>query len=146
MKTLPILLLILCCTSLVACNKGQQINGHNTRTAYKSVKVLKERLPPETRIEFEVSFWTIRDANKSDDLFLDAVDGKTPAEIIAMGKEVYQQRKNSGFQGYEQYTSWEDMISKFGQERTTQNSKQGIRKEKEDARDKANDVLYHLQR
>ena len=146
MKTLSSLLLVLCCATLIACNKGQQINGHNTRTAFKSVKMLKERLPPETRIEFEVSFWTIRDAKKSDDEFLDAVDGKTPAEIIALGKEIYQQRKDSGFQGYEQYTSWEDMIAKFGQERSTQNTKQGVRKEKEDARDKANDVLYKLQR
>ncbi len=146
MKTLSSLLLVLCCATLIACNKGQQINGHNTRTAFKSVKMLKERLPPETRIEFEVSFWTIRDAKKSDDEFLDAVDGKTPAEIIALGKEIYQQRKDSGFQGYEQYTSWEDMIAKFGQERSTQNAKQGVRKENEDARDKANDVLYKLQR
>lgn len=146
MKTLSSLLLVLCCATLIACNKGQQINGHNTRTAFKSVKMLKERLPPETRIEFEVSFWTIRDAKKSDDEFLDAVDGKTPAEIITLGKEIYQQRKDSGFQGYEQYTSWEDMIAKFGQERSTQNIKQGVRKENEDARDKANDVLYKLQR
>lgn len=145
MKTLSNLLLVLCCVTLIACNKGQQINGHNTRTAFKSVKMLKERLPPETRIEFEVSFWTIRDAKKSDDEFLDAVDGKTPAEIIALGKEIYQQRKDSGFQEYEQYSSWEDMIAKFGQERSTQNTKQGVRKENEDTRDKANDVLYKLQ-
>lgn len=144
MKTLPTLLLILCCAALTACNKGEQINGHNTRTAYKSVKMLKERLPPETRIQFEVSFWTIRDAQKADNEFLNAVDDKTPAEIIALGREIYQQRKNSGFKGYEQYVSWEDMISKFGQERSTQNSKQGVKKE--DARDKANDVLYNLQR
>jgi hypothetical protein len=152
MKTLRTLLLILFCIGLCACNRGQQINGHSLRTALKSVKVLKERLPAETRIEFEVSFWTICDAKKCDpkkkdnDEFLDAVDGKTAAEIIALGKEVYQQRKNSGFQGYERYSSWEDMIAKFEQERTTQNSKQGaVRKEKEDAKDKANDVLYNLQ-
>ena len=145
MKTLSTLLLILCCTALIACNKGQQINGHNLRTALKSVKMLKERMAPQSRIEFEVSFWTIRDANKSEDAFLEAVDGKTPTEIIALGKEVYQQRKNSGYQGYEQYTSWEDMIAKFGQERSVQNTKQGVRKEKEDAKDKANDVLYNLQ-
>lgn len=144
MKTLnTLLLLILCCTALIACNKGDKINGHNTRTAYKSVKVLKERLEPETRIEFEVSFWTIRDAKKSNDEFLDAVDGKTPFEIIALGQEIYQQRKNSGHPGYERYTSWEDMISKFSQERSGQNLKQDVRKE--DARDKANDILYKLQ-
>lgn len=146
MKTLPALLLILCCSALVACNKGEQINGHSTRTALRSVKALKERIKdPEMRIEFEVSFWTIRDAKKNNEEFLDTVDGKNANEIIALGKELYQQRKDSGFQGYEQYSSWEDMISKFEQERTSQNSKQGVQKESTYANDKANDVLYKLQ-
>ena len=64
MKKLPVLLLILTCTTLLACSKGQEINGHNTSTAYRSVKALKNRLSPDNRIEFEVSFWTIRDAKK----------------------------------------------------------------------------------
>jgi hypothetical protein len=132
---------ILSCVLLSACGRSEKVNGHNIRTAYKSVKVLKERLPAEKRIEFEVSFWTIRDAQKADAEFLKAVDGKSPVEIIEMGREIYHQRKNAGFKGYEQYSSWEDMINKFGQER----SQQGAIK-KEDARDKANDVLYNLQR
>ncbi|MGZ8144221.1 MAG: hypothetical protein ACXWTH_07590 [Methylosarcina sp.] len=142
MKALRTLLIALFCTTLIACNKGQQINGHNMRTAFRSVKTLKERMAPEPRIEFEVSFWTIRDAKKSDEEFLDAIDGKTPTEIIALGQEIYQQRKNSGYPGYEKYTSWEDMISKYSQERSEQNIKQG--ENKEGAKDKANDVLYNL--
>jgi len=147
MKTLRTLLIILFCTTLIACNKGQQINGHNMRTALKSVKMLKERMAQEPRIEFEVSFWTIRDAKKSDEEFLDAVDGKTPTEIIALGQEIYQERKNSGYPGYEKYTSWEDMISKYSQERSEQNAKQGVQDEnsRDTAKDKANDVLYNLQ-
>ncbi len=142
MKKISVFLIfVLSCTLLSACGRGEQVNGHNIRTAYKSVKVLKERLPTEKRIEFEVSFWTIRDAQKDDSGFLNAVDGKTPLEVIELGREIYQQRKNAGFKGYEQYSSWEDMISKFGQER----SQQGAVK-KEDAKDKANDVLYNLPR
>ncbi len=140
MKKLPILLLILSCTSLVACSKGQQINGHTTRTAFKSVKALKNRLSPDARIEFEVSFWTLRDSIKNEKEFLNTVDGKKPEEIITMGKELYQQRKNSGFAGYEKYSSWEEMIAKFGKERLDQENRKG----KEDAKDKANDVLYKL--
>ncbi|MEC4749062.1 hypothetical protein [Methylomicrobium sp. Wu6] len=142
MKKISVFLIfVLSCTLLSACGRGEKVNGHNIRTAYKSVKMLKERLPAEKRIEFEVSFWTIRDAQKSDAGFLEAVDGKTPLEIIDIGRDIYQQRKNAGFKGYEQYSSWEDMITKFGQER----SEQGAIK-KEDAKDKANDVLYNLQR
>ena len=141
MKKLPTLLLILSCTALLACGKGQEINGHNTKTAYRSVKALKNRLSPDSRIEFEVSFWTIRDAKKDDKEFLDAVDGKKPEEIIAIAKEIYQQRKATGFKGYEEYSSWEEMISKFGKERLDQDNRKG--KAKED-KDKANDVLYKL--
>lgn len=143
MKKLLLLLVILSCTALVACNKGQQINGQNTKTAYRSVKMLKERLPQESRIEFEVSFWTIRDANREDSKFLDIVDGKSPQEIIELGKEVYQERKNAGYKGYDQYSSWGEMITKFGRERIDQENRKSSTR-KEDARDKANDVLYKL--
>jgi hypothetical protein len=140
MKKLPALLLILSCATLIACSKGQEINGHNTATAYRSVKALKNRLSPDNRIEFEVSFWTIRDAKKDDKEFLDVVDGKKPEEIIAIGKEIYQERKAAGFKGYEQYSSWEEMIAKFNKERMDQDNRKGKSKEE----DKANDVLYKL--
>jgi hypothetical protein len=143
MKKLPALLLILSCATLMACSKGQEINGHTTSTAYRSVKALKNRLSPDKRIEFEVSFWTIRDAKKDDKEFLNTVDGKNPEEIIAVGKEIYQERKTAGFKGYEQYSSWEEMIAKFGKERIDQDNRKGRSKEAQD-KDKANDVLYKL--
>ncbi len=143
MKKLPTLLLVLICVTLIACGKGQEINGHNTATAYRSVKALKNRMSPDMRIEFEVSFWTIRDAKKDDKEFLDVVDGKTPEEIIAIGKEIYQERKAVGFKGYEEYSSWEEMIAKFGKERMDQDNRKGKSKEAQD-KDKANDVLYKL--
>ena len=143
MKKLHALLLILSSATLIACGKGQEINGHNTATAYRSVKALKNRLSPDNRIEFEVSFWTIRDAKKDDKEFLDVVDGKTPEEIIAIGKEIYQERKAAGFKGYEEYSSWEEMIAKFGKERMDQDNRKGKSKEAQD-KDKANDVLYKL--
>ncbi len=143
MKKLSTVLLIITCTTLIACGKGQEINGHNTSTAYRSVKALKNKLPPETRIEFEVSFWTIRDAKKDDSEFLNAVDGKTPEEIISLGKEIYQERKASGFKGYEDYTSWEQMITKFSKDRSDQDNRKSKSKDAQE-KDKANDVLYKL--
>jgi hypothetical protein len=143
MKKLPALLLIFSCATLLACSKGQEINGHTTNTAYRSVKALKNRLSPDARIEFEVSFWTIRDAKKDDKEFLDTVDGKKPEEIIAIGKEIYQERKAAGFKAYEQYSSWEEMIAKFGKERMDQDNRKGRTKEEKN-KEKANDVLYNL--
>ena len=143
MKKLATLQLILGSATLIACSKGQEINGHNTATAYRSVKSIKNRLSPVHRIEFEVSVWTIRDAKKDNKEFLDAVDGKTPEEIIAIGKEIYQERKTAGFKGYEQYSSWDEMITKFGKERMDQDNRKGRSKEEMD-KEKANDVLYKL--
>jgi hypothetical protein len=139
MKKLPALLLVLSCATLLACGKGEEINGHNTKTAYRSVKAIKNRLSTDARIEFEVSFWTIRDAKKDDKEFLAVVDGKKPNEIIVLGKEIYQQRKQSGYKGYEGYSSWEEMIAKFGKERMDQDNRKGKPKE-----DKENDLLYKL--
>jgi hypothetical protein len=85
----------------------------------------------------------IRDAKKDDKEFLDVVDGKNPEEIIAIGKEIYQERKAAGFKGYEEYSSWEEMIAKFGKERLDQDNRKGKSKEAQD-KDKANDVLYKL--
>lgn len=143
MKKISIGLLVIACTLLMACGRGDKINGHTTKTAFRSVKALKNRLPETSRIEFEVSFWTIRDANKEDAKFLSAVDGKTPLEIISLGKEIYQQRKNEGFADYAKYSSWDDMIAQFGKEREDQDIRK-VRKQQEDERDKANDVLYKL--
>lgn len=116
----PILLLLSLSLALVACGKGNTVNGHTARTAYRSVKMLKEKLPPDNKIEFEVSFWTIRDANPKEDDFLSAVDGKSPWDIIDMGKEIYKERKATGFKGYEKYNTWEEMIAKFDKERIEQ--------------------------
>ncbi|MDO8940126.1 MAG: hypothetical protein Q7U98_13320 [Methylicorpusculum sp.] len=141
MRNFSILLILASALSLFGCGSGGEINGRNSSTAFRSVKMIKERLPQEKRIQFEVSFWTIRDANKDESAFLDAVDGKNPDEIIMLGKEIYDQRKSQGFKEYEQYSSWEDMISKFGQERMNQD--RTIKVDPRD-RDKTNDVLYKL--
>lgn len=122
MKQLSLIFFITLCLAFTACGKSG-INGHTARTAYRSVKMMKEKLPPDNRIEFEVAFWTIRDANSSEEAFLDAVDGKSPFEIIDMGKEIYQQRKTSGFKGYEKYKTWEEMIAKYDKERSDQEKK-----------------------
>lgn len=143
MKRLAGFILIACCiTTLVGCGRGEEVNGRNMKTVFKSMKGLKNRLPNEKRIEFEVSFWMIRDSAKAESDFLNAVDGKKPEQIIALGREIYQQRKNSGVKEYTQYNSWEQMIEAFGKERVDQENMKG--RKKEDPRDKANNVLYDL--
>jgi hypothetical protein len=139
MRIQSTILTILFCLSLTACNKGNEINGRSLRTANRSVSHLKDRLPIEKRIEFEVSYWSLRDAHRDRKEFLDIVDGKTPEELIEAGKNLFQERKNAGYKGYDQFDNWNQMVSEFTQQRKEQN-----RRKRTDPRDRQNNVLYNL--
>lgn len=141
MKVISTVFIFIMCISLFGCTSGNQVSGRSMKTATRSVNRIKNRLPEEKRIEFEVSFWTMHDAIKNRDDFLGAIDGKTYDELIDMGKEVFQERKNSGFEKYTQYTNWDQMIATFTQERIDQN-----RHKKIDPRSKKGNpsVMYQL--
>ena len=121
------------------CSKGSQINGRSFKTALMSVRMIKDRLPQEQKIAFELSFWAIRTAYRNNKEFLDIVDGKTPDELIEVGKEVFAKRKAEGFKEYQQYANWDEMIAKYVKERDDQSTKK-----KRDPRDAENSVLYKL--
>ncbi|KAF3980849.1 MAG: hypothetical protein HFP78_09530 [Methylococcales symbiont of Hymedesmia sp. n. MRB-2018] len=140
MKCLFTLFVLITTVFMMGCTSGSKINGRSVKTANRSVSMIKDRLPTEQRIEFEVSYWTVRDTVRNNKEFLDLVDGKTAPEMVVLGKENFKQRKESGFKGYEKYTSWEQMITKFTQERLDQGRKS---KEQVD-RDRDNNVLYNL--
>lgn len=120
MRNILTLFVLILTFSLIGCGNGNQINGRSFNTALRSVKVMKERLPGDMKHEFQLSFWTIRDAYKNTDEFLQQVDGKTPDAIIAEAKDIFQQRKTQGLKEYEKYSSWEDMINQFNEERMNQ--------------------------
>ncbi len=141
MKKLSAVLVFIACASLIGCNKGQQINGSSLKTVNRSVAALKERLPLDQRVEFEVSFWTLRDEIRNNKEFLQAVDGKTPEQLIESGRELFSKRKAAGNKEYQQFTNWDQMIAQYTQERIDQN-----RKMKPDERDKkgSRSVTYKM--
>lgn len=133
MRKATTVLVLLTGLLVLGCNKSHQINGSSMKTVNRSVSSIKERLPLDQRIEFEISFWTLRDEIKDNGDFLDAIDGKTPEQLIEKGKELFQKRKTSGNKDYAQYDSWEQMIAEYSQERIDQNRKKAI-----DDRDRKN--------
>ena len=139
MRILSIIIISFSILMSTGCSKGSQINGRNFKTALMSVKMIKGRLPQEQRIAFELSFWAIRTAYRNNSEFLDIVDGKTPDELIEVGKEVFEKRKADGFEEYQQYANWDEMITQYKQEREAQNVKR-----KRDPRDAENSVIYKL--
>jgi len=139
MKKISILVVVLVSISLFGCSKGNEVSGRSIKSAYRSVNYIKHHLPTEQRIEFELSFWALRDEIKNKDDFLDKVGGKTPEELIELGKALYQKRKNEGYKKYEQFSSWDQMISHYTQERLDQD-----KRKRPNPRDKENSVIYKL--
>jgi len=131
MKKASTVMVFLLCALLAGCNKSNQINGSSLKTVNRSISHIKEKLPLDQRIEFEVSFWTLRDEIRNNKEFLDAIDGKTPEQLIEAGKELFDKRKAAGAKDYQQYANWDQMIAQYSQERIDQN-----RKKTPDARDK----------
>ena len=144
MKKLPLVLLMLSCTMLTACG-GDKINAHNEKSAFRSVKMIKNHLQAEMRVEYEMSFWMIRDAKKDNAEFLAAVDGKKAEEIIAMGREIYEKRKAEGFAEYQQYKTWEEMMAKYDRDRIKQGkAKSDVKENIGDPKMGNRDVVYKL--
>lgn len=131
MKKSSVVLVFLICSLFMGCNKSHQINGSSLKTVNRSINSIKERLPLDQRIEFEVSFWTLRDEVRDNKEFLNEIDGKTPEQLIETGKELFNKRKASGAKEYEKYATWDQMIAEYTQERIDQN-----RKKTPDQRDK----------
>lgn len=133
MKRVIPVLVFLFCALLAGCNKSHQINGSSMKTVNRSVNVIKEKLPLDQRIEFEVSYWSLRDTIKNNKDFLNEIDGMTPEKLIERGKQIFEQRKASGVKEYQNYQTWDQMIAQYTQERIDQNRKKGL-----DPRDKTN--------
>lgn len=145
MKKLPLILALVSCVTLAACGNGQKINGHNEKTAFKSVRMIKPRLPEEMRVEYEMAFWMIRDEKKDESEFLKVVDGKMPQEIIAMGKDIYNQRKAAGVAEYQQYKTWEEMMAKYDRDRMKQGkAKTDVKENIGDPKTGNREIVYKL--
>lgn len=139
MKKFSIIAVLIISATLLGCSSSDEVSGRSIRSANKSVIYIKRHLPVEQQVEFEVAFWTIRNSIKDDKELLNKVGGKKPDEIIAMAKEIFQERKAAGVKEYQQFSNWDQMIAKFGQERIDQ-----TRHKKADPRDEKNNVLYKL--
>ncbi len=124
----------------VACSGEATINGKNDRSASMTMRKVKHYLPVEQQLEFEIAYWTTRDAVKDNRVFLDTVDGKTAAEVIEMGKKYFAERKAAGIPAYTKYDSWDDMLVKVSEERAST----ALPKERMTKRDKQNNILYKL--
>lgn len=120
MKISSGILILSICLALNACGNANQINGKNMKTAHKSVSFIKERLPANQRVEFEVAYWGLRNQIKDDAEFLKSIDNKTSADIIELGKASFAKNKAAGVAEVAGYDNWDQMIAKQIEQRTEQ--------------------------
>lgn len=135
----PTLLLAIIMVLITACSPGGKINGNSTKTAFRSVKMLKRRLPESQRIAFEMSFWSIRETSKDTKEFLNRVHGQTPQQIIEVGKEIFAERKANGVETIAKFSTFDEMIEHYIKERRDQS----LPKQKYDPKED-HSVLYKL--
>ena len=128
---------------MIGCGNERHINGKSVKSAYKSVRAMKEYLPRDQKLEFQVAFWTLRNGYEDNDDFLDAVNRKTAKEIIVAGQKKFEEMRAGGFDEYQKYRDWDDMIEQDKQIRAKQDL--GLdKKNQKKQRDKTNNVLYDL--
>jgi len=120
MKNLKVFIGLIWLVLITACGNAGQINGSSIKTANKSVGFIKERLPTNQRIEFEVAYWALREQMKNDSEFLKSIDGKMATDVIAMAKANFDKLKVLGGKEYAMYENWEQMISQQTQKRSEQ--------------------------
>lgn len=132
MKASSTLLLLLIYLLLSACGNANQINGTSMKTALKSVTFIKERLPINQRIEFEVAYWALRNQYKDDAEFLKTIDQKSSADIVAMGKANFIKNKATGSAEVAKYENWEQMIAQQIEQRGQQDRTATDPKDKKD--------------
>ncbi len=120
MKTI-LYISILCCLlfSFSGCERPNQIEVNGKKSILRSFMQLKQRMDFKQGTEFEVAFWSLKKKAGNEDAFRSLVNGKTPDEVIEMGKQYFTERKQTNDPDYIQYASWDAMITEVIAQITT---------------------------
>lgn len=114
MKKLITSALIIIFLFLNGCDRASSsINASSDKTLYRSVKGIKEFLPGDKKLSFEIGFWSLKRWSENDEQFKELIHRKTADEVIALAKEKFEEKKSSGDPRLADYPSWDEMIKKF---------------------------------
>jgi len=109
--------LVLLALLTTGCGAPDQINARNLQAAHKSMNRIKQHLPPDRQLPFEVAYWLVREQIKNEADFLKAIDGKTPSQLIELGQAAFGARKSAGDPKYAGYQNWEQLLAESGKQR-----------------------------
>lgn len=134
MKNNSIIVTLALMTALNGCGQADQINARSDRALFRTVSDMQRRLPKEQQVEFQVSFWSLKQYAESESEFREMVHRKSAPEIIELGKENFVTQAAAGNRDFIKYSSWNSMIADLVEER----KKSALRPRKGDVRDKGN--------
>lgn len=120
MRVSALMFVVLVSFGFTACSNSNQINGKNMKTAHKSVAFIKEHIPADQRVEFEVAYWSLRNKISNDADFLKSIDQKTFSDIIELAKANFTKDKAAGVKQLAEYENWEQMIAQQIEQRGEQ--------------------------
>lgn len=135
MKIISITIIMLVCAGLTTgCGPSDKINASNDKSLYRSVSGIEHTLPEKQQIEFQVSFWSLKQYAKSELEFREMVHRKTASEVIELGKQNFATQSGAGNPDFTKYPSWDAMINQLLEER----KQSELRPKRSDPRDKDN--------
>ncbi|MCI0734185.1 MAG: hypothetical protein L0Y38_10245 [Methylococcaceae bacterium] len=137
MKINSIIITLACVSFAMGCGQSDKINASSDRSLYRSVSGVERTLAEKEQVEFQVSFWSLKQYAKSEIEFREMVHRKTAPEIIELGKRNFATQYESGNPDFTKYASWDAMIGELVEER----KQSELRPKKSDPRD--NDNLIH---
>jgi hypothetical protein len=130
------LLLLIFAVLLSACGGSDKINARSDRSMYRSMGGIQRSLPEKQKIEFQVSFWSLKEFAENEAKFRDQIHRKTVPEIIELGQENFVAQSAMGNAKFIKYATWDEMIEELVQERKRTELRPGRR----DPRDEGNTI------
>ena len=134
-KNLKLLVLIFA-VLLSACGQSDKINARSDRSMYRSLSGIQRNLPAQQKVEFQVSFWSLKQFAENEAEFRDQIHRKTVPEIIELGKENFAAQSAKGNAKFIKYATWDEMIAELVEERKRTELRAGRR----DPRDEGNKI------
>lgn len=134
-KNLKLLVLIFA-GLLSACGQSDKINARSDRSMYRSMSGIQRNLPAQQKVEFQVSFWSLKQFAENEAEFRDQIHRKTVPEIIELGKENFTAQSAKGNAKFIKYATWDEMIAELVEERKRTELRAGRR----DPRDEGNKI------
>jgi hypothetical protein len=112
---MAILAVIYFAPALLRMQGSHTLNGSTIAQLNRSAKDVRRNMPTEERNLFDTAFGILNKIKSEEgpDAFAQAVDGKTPDEVVELAKHEVDSKIAAGDAEFKPYTSWGDMISKI---------------------------------